>query len=104
MKSLGIRVEKYFAIVFIIGSALAALGGVLYAPLSTLHPYMGFDILVLCFAVVIVRWNGKAERDGAGRLWPGFGNGYYRKILGAGIRCDGLRRDGYHPLFRPIET
>ncbi len=54
VRSLGIKVEKHFAIVFIIGSALAALGGVLYAPLSTLNPYMGFEILVLCFAVVIV--------------------------------------------------
>lgn len=54
VRSLGIKVEKYFAIVFVIGSALAALGGVLYAPLSTLDPYMGFEILILCFAVVIV--------------------------------------------------
>ena len=54
VRGLGIRVEKHFAIVFIIGSALAALGGVLYAPLSTLNPYMGFEVLVLCFAVVIV--------------------------------------------------
>jgi branched-chain amino acid transport system permease protein len=54
VRSLGIKVERHFAIVFIIGSALAALGGVLYAPLSTLNPYMGFEILVLCFAVVIV--------------------------------------------------
>jgi len=54
VRSLGIKVEKYFAIVFILGSALAALGGVLYAPISTLDPYMGFHILILCFAVVIV--------------------------------------------------
>lgn len=54
VRSLGISVEKYFAVVFILGSALAALGGVLYAPISTLDPYMGFHILILCFAVVIV--------------------------------------------------
>ncbi len=54
VRSLGIKVEKYFAVVFILGSALAALGGVLYAPISTLDPYMGFHILILCFAVVIV--------------------------------------------------
>jgi branched-chain amino acid transport system permease protein len=54
VRSLGIRVEKHFAIVFVMGSALAALGGALYAPLSTLDPYMGFEILILCFAVVIV--------------------------------------------------
>lgn len=54
VRSLGIKVEKHFATVFVIGSALAALGGVLYAPLSTLDPYMGFEIIILCFAVVIV--------------------------------------------------
>ena len=54
VRSLGIKVEKYFAVVFVLGSALAALGGVLYAPISTLDPYMGFHIIILCFAVVIV--------------------------------------------------
>ena len=61
VRSLGINVEKYFAIVFILGSALAALGGVLYAPISTLDPYMGFHILILCFAVVIVGGMGNLK-------------------------------------------
>ncbi len=61
VRSLGIRVENHFAVVFIIGSALAALGGVLYAPLSTLDPYMGFQILILCFAVVIVGGMGNLK-------------------------------------------
>ncbi|NQU64392.1 MAG: branched-chain amino acid ABC transporter permease [SAR324 cluster bacterium] len=61
VRSLGINVEKYFAIVFIIGSALAALGGVLYAPISRLDPYMGFHILILCFAVVIVGGMGNLK-------------------------------------------
>ena len=51
---LGIDINKYFAIVFILGSALASLGGILYGPISTVHPYMGFRIVTLCFAVVIV--------------------------------------------------
>ncbi len=54
VRSLGINIDRYFAIVFVLGSALAALGGVLYAPLSTVQPYMGFQVLVLTFAVVIV--------------------------------------------------
>lgn len=54
VRSLGINIDKYFAMVFVLGSALAALGGVLYAPLSTIQPYMGFQVLVLTFAVVIV--------------------------------------------------
>ncbi len=61
VRSLGISVEKYFAIVFVIGSALAASGGVLYAPISTLDPYMGFQILILCFAVVIVGGMGNLK-------------------------------------------
>jgi branched-subunit amino acid ABC-type transport system permease component len=54
VRCLGINVDKYFSIVFVLGSALAALGGVLYAPISSIHPYMGLSILLLSFAVVIV--------------------------------------------------
>lgn len=61
VRSLGINVERHFALVFVIGSALASLGGVLYAPLSTLDPYMGFEIIILCFAVVIVGGMGNLK-------------------------------------------
>jgi branched-chain amino acid transport system permease protein len=54
VRCLGVRVDKYFAIVFVLGSALAGLGGVLYAPISAVHPYMGLSVLLLAFAVVIV--------------------------------------------------
>jgi len=54
VRCLGIDVDKYFSLVFILGSALAALGGVLYAPISAIHPYMGMSVLLLAFAVVIV--------------------------------------------------
>jgi len=54
VRSLGISVDRYFSIVFVLGSCLAALGGVLYAPITTVHPYMGFHILLISFAVVIV--------------------------------------------------
>ncbi len=54
VRCLGINVDRYFSVVFVLGSILAALGGVLYAPISSLHPYMGFTVLLLSFAVVIV--------------------------------------------------
>jgi branched-subunit amino acid ABC-type transport system permease component len=54
VRSLGIEVDRYFTIVFLIGSALAALGGVLYAPITSVHPYMGFQVILVCFAVVLV--------------------------------------------------
>jgi branched-subunit amino acid ABC-type transport system permease component len=61
LRCLGIKVDKYFSIVFILGSALAALGGVLYAPISSIHPYMGLSILLLSFAVVIVGGMGNLK-------------------------------------------
>jgi|UniRef100_A0A7V3YFX4 branched-subunit amino acid ABC-type transport system permease component len=54
VRSLGISVGKYFSIVFVLGCCLAALGGVLYAPITAVHPYMGLSILLLSFAVVMV--------------------------------------------------
>jgi len=61
VRCLGINVDKYFSIVFVLGSVLAALGGVLYAPISSIHPYMGLSILLLSFAVVIVGGMGNLK-------------------------------------------
>jgi branched-subunit amino acid ABC-type transport system permease component len=54
VRCLGIKVDTYFSVVFMLGSALAALGGILYAPVTSIHPYMGFTVLLLSFSVVIV--------------------------------------------------
>jgi branched-subunit amino acid ABC-type transport system permease component len=54
VRCLGLDVNRYFSIIFVLGSTLAVLGGILYAPVSTAEPYMGFHILLLAFAVVIV--------------------------------------------------
>jgi branched-subunit amino acid ABC-type transport system permease component len=54
VRCLGIKVDTYFSVVFMLGSALAALGGILYAPITSIHPYMGFTVLLLSFSVVIV--------------------------------------------------
>ncbi len=54
VRCLGLNVDRYFSIVFVMGSILAVLGGVLYAPISAAEPYMGHDILLIAFAVVIV--------------------------------------------------
>jgi branched-chain amino acid transport system permease protein len=72
VRCLGINVDKYFSIVFVLGSALAALGGVLYAPISSVHPYMGLSVLLLSFAVVIV--------GGMGNL-----NGTFLSAFGLGM-------------------
>lgn len=54
VRCLGLNINRYFSIVFVMGSSLAVLGGGLYAPVATAEPYMGYHILLLAFAVVIV--------------------------------------------------
>lgn len=76
--SLGINVAKYFSLVFVLGSCLAALGGVLYAPITTVHPYMGFQVLLLSFAVVLVGGLGSIR----GTLISAFALGMVMSVTG----------------------
>jgi branched-subunit amino acid ABC-type transport system permease component len=68
VRCLGLDVNRYFSIIFVLGSSLAVLGGVLYAPVATAEPYMGFQILLLAFAVVIVGGMGNLT----GTFWAAF--------------------------------
>ena len=61
VRSLGIKVDKYFSFVFILGSCLAALGGVLYAPIISINPYMGSTLIIMSFAVVIIGGLGNIQ-------------------------------------------
>jgi branched-subunit amino acid ABC-type transport system permease component len=78
VRSLGINVDRYFGLVFLLGSALAALGGVLYAPITTVHPYMGFNVLLLSFAVVLVGGLGSLK----GTFFAAFGLGLVMALTG----------------------
>jgi len=78
VRSLGISVNRYFSFVFVLGSCLAGLGGVLYAPITSVHPYMGFMILLLSFAVVIVGGLGNLQ----GTFLSAFGLGMVIAITG----------------------
>jgi branched-chain amino acid transport system permease protein len=50
----GIDTRKVFTAVFVVCSALAAVGGVAVAPMRTVYPQMGLDIIIDAFIVVIV--------------------------------------------------
>ncbi len=52
--SLGVPVPRVYGLAFGLGSALAALAGVLTAPIVTVHAHMGLDVLIDSFTVVIV--------------------------------------------------
>lgn len=71
LEALGINVNKYFSITFLLGSMLAALGGTLYSPIITVYPYMGDDIILYCFAVVVLGGMGSLEGTLVGALIMG---------------------------------
>ncbi|HZA54053.1 MAG TPA: branched-chain amino acid ABC transporter permease, partial [Candidatus Udaeobacter sp.] len=52
--SLGINIPSLFALVFAFGVALAAFAGMIAAPLSSVFPGMGNQILIICFVVVVI--------------------------------------------------
>ena len=52
--AMGINVNRVFTGTFIVGSALAGLGGAIAAPYTTLTPSMGESIIIDSFIVVII--------------------------------------------------
>jgi branched-chain amino acid transport system permease protein len=78
VRCLGISVDRYFSGAFILGSLLAVMGGVLYAPISTAEPYMGYNILLIAFAVVITGGMGSF----IGTFVAAFGMGLVIAITG----------------------
>jgi branched-chain amino acid transport system permease protein len=54
VRILGINVARVWLLVFGLGTALAALGGVLAAPMRTVNPEMGVTVLVEAFVVTVI--------------------------------------------------
>ena len=52
--SLGINIPLLFALVFAFGVVLAALAGMIAAPVSSVFPGMGNQMLIICFVVVVI--------------------------------------------------
>jgi branched-chain amino acid transport system permease protein len=52
--SLGVNIPLLLALVFAFGVALAAFAGAIAAPIATVFPGMGNQILIICFVVVVI--------------------------------------------------
>lgn len=64
----GIDTRKVFTGVFILGSALAAIAGAAVAPMRTVYPQMGIDIIIDAFVVVIIGGLGSIRGTVIGAL------------------------------------
>ena len=53
-EALGVNIKLIHAVVFAIGVALATVAGIVAAPISSVYPNMGSQVLIMCFVVVVI--------------------------------------------------
>ena len=53
-EALGINIKRIHAVVFALGVGLAAVAGIIAAPVSSVYPNMGSQVLIMCFVVVVI--------------------------------------------------
>ena len=53
-EALGINIKLIHAVVFALGVGLAAVAGMIAAPISSVYPNMGSQVLIMCFVVVVI--------------------------------------------------
>lgn len=73
--SLGIPVQRVYTLTFAAGFAMAALGGVVAAPITTVDFRSGVDILPFCFMAVIIGGLGNLQGTAAAAVLLSFTEG-----------------------------
>jgi len=61
VQALGINIKLLYTLIFALGVALAAFAGMIAAPVSSVYPNMGAQVLIICFVVVVI--------GGIGSVW-----------------------------------
>jgi branched-chain amino acid transport system permease protein len=109
VRGLGIDIRLLYRIVFAGGVALAALAGMIAAPLSSVYPGMGGSVLIICFVVVVIGGIGSITGALVASLLVGFvdtfGKVFFAEFSGIGVyllmavilvwRPEGLMKRGY---------
>jgi branched-chain amino acid transport system permease protein len=85
-EAMGINIRLLFALVFALGTALAAFAGMLAAPVSSVYPNMGSQVLIICFVVVVIGGIGSVKGALVAALLIGladtFGQVYLPELAG----------------------
>lgn len=109
VRGLGINIKLLYRIVFAAGVALAALAGMIAAPMSSVYPGMGGQILIICFVVVVIGGIGSISGALIASLLVGFvdtfGKVFFAQFSGLSVyllmaliliwRPEGLKSKGY---------
>ena len=94
MRAFGINVPRMITLTYGFGVALAALAGVMAAPIYNVSPQMGANLIIVVFAVVVIGGMGSIM----GAIVTGFGLGHHRGanqgVLSGGIQHGHLHHHG----------
>lgn len=89
VRGLGIDIRRLYRIVFAGGVALAALAGMIAAPMSSVYPGMGGSVLIICFVVVVIGGIGSITGALVASLLVGFvdtfGKVFFVEYSGIGV-------------------
>jgi branched-chain amino acid transport system permease protein len=87
VQSLGINISLLYRVVFAAGLALAVLAGMIAAPVSSVYPGMGGQVLIVCFVVVVIGGIGSIKGALVAALLIGFvdtfGKVFWQEAAGA---------------------
>jgi len=84
VRAMGVNIRLLYRIVFAVGVALAALAGMIAAPVSSVYPGMGSSVLIICFVVVVIGGIGSIKGALIAALLVGFVD-TFGKVLVPGI-------------------
>jgi branched-chain amino acid transport system permease protein len=89
VRGLGIDIKLLYRVVFAGGVALAALAGMIAAPMSSVYPGMGASVLIICLVVVVIGGIGSITGALVASLLVGvvdtFGKVFFAEYSGIGV-------------------
>ena len=83
-ESLGVNIKLIHAIVFALGVGLAAVAGMVAAPVSSVYPNMGSSVLIMCFVVVVIGGIGSVRGALISALLVGLVDTFGKVLLPSG--------------------
>jgi branched-chain amino acid transport system permease protein len=79
--SLGLNIRWIHALVFAAGVALAAFAGMIAAPVSSVYPGMGNQVLIVCFVVVVIGGIGSLQGALIASMLIGFADTFGKVLV-----------------------
>ncbi len=80
-EALGINIKLIHAVVFALGVGLATIAGMIAAPISSVYPNMGSQVLIMCFVVVVIGGIGSVRGALISALLVGFVDTFGKVLL-----------------------